>query len=156
MHDGMHRGAMSDSRTDPQQFLACLSDPSRFRLVTRLAGGGRCVTELALDVGLSQSCTTRHLQALQRQGIVRGVRQGKRVVFQLCSSESGLHPVLGWALAQTSAETPIRAAAGESPAPIAMDVVHEDGWVPDLSIESGPEANAIPSTPARDLEDFLL
>jgi DNA-binding transcriptional ArsR family regulator len=149
---------MSDSRTDPQQFLACLSDPSRFRLVTRLAEGGRCVTELAMDVGLSQSCTTRHLQALQRQGIVRGIRQGKRVVFQICSSESGLHPVLGWALshAPPTAPIPTRATVAEAPTPVPM-AAHEDGWVSDLPAESVPIVEEpFSPTPARDLEDFLL
>lgn len=80
-----------------QQFLACLSDPSRFSLVTTLAGGPRCVTELATLVGLSQSCTTRHLQALLREGIVSGERQGKRVMYALCASGPDAHPVLHWA-----------------------------------------------------------
>ena len=80
-----------------QQFLACLSDPSRFSLVTTLAGGPRCVTELATLVGLSQSCTTRHLQALLRVGLVTGERNGKRVVYALRVSDSDAHPVLRWA-----------------------------------------------------------
>ncbi|MEO5617025.1 MAG: metalloregulator ArsR/SmtB family transcription factor [Candidatus Eisenbacteria bacterium] len=80
-----------------QQFLACLSDPSRFSLVTTLIAGPRCVTDLATIVGLSQSCTTRHLQALLREGIVSGERQGKRVVYALCPLEPGAHPVLRWA-----------------------------------------------------------
>ncbi len=80
-----------------REFLACLSDPSRFSLVTRLAEGPRCVTELAHLVGLSQSCTTRHLQALLREGIVSGERQGKRVVYRLGAGGDSPHPVLRWA-----------------------------------------------------------
>lgn len=80
-----------------RQFLACLSDPSRFSMVTTLAAGPRCVTELAGLVGLSQSCTTRHLQALLRAGIVSGERRGKKVVYALRPLDSGSHPVLRWA-----------------------------------------------------------
>jgi ArsR family transcriptional regulator len=86
-----------------RQFLACLSDPSRFNLVTTLAGGPRCVTELAGLVGLSQSCTTRHLQALLREGIVSGERQGKRVVYALRDLEPDAHPVLLWACGPSGA-----------------------------------------------------
>lgn len=86
-----------------RQFLACLSDPSRFSLVTTLAGGPRCVTELAGLVGLSQSCTTRHLQALLREGIVSGERQGKRVVYALRAFEPDSHPVLRWACGPSGA-----------------------------------------------------
>jgi len=93
---------MTDSN-QKQQFLACLSDPSRFHLLATLAGGPRCVTELAERVGLSQSCTTRHLQALQREGIVTGERRGKRVFFSLGSPGSDSHPVLRWAFGELAA-----------------------------------------------------
>ena len=67
-------------------------------MVTTLRAGPRCVTELAALIGLSQSCTTRHLQALERQGIVVGERHGKRVFFGLKPDALGLHPVLRWAV----------------------------------------------------------
>lgn len=92
----MHPCAMTE-RERKQQFLACLGDPSRFSMVTTLAAGPRCVTELAHLVGLSQSCTTRHLQALLREGIVSVERQGKRVVYELRPLDARAHPVLRWA-----------------------------------------------------------
>jgi len=152
---------MSESLSDAQQFLACISDPSRFRLLARLAAGERCVTDLALDVGLSQSCTTRHLQALQRQGAVRGVRQGKRVVFRLCSDRPGLQPVLFWALSGMTGSgldnRPRPAPGGtRGPAPAAPPE-HESGWASDVALD--PEVHAeveAPTAPNRDLEDFLL
>ena len=98
----MHSNAMTPV-IERQRFLACLSDPSRFSLVTTLAAGSHCVTELASLVGLSQSCTTRHLQALVREGIVSGKRQGKRVMFSLCASGEELHPVLRWACGSDAA-----------------------------------------------------
>jgi len=66
-----------------QHALAVLAAPRRYELLRLvLAGGERCVTDLAQAVGLSQSCTTRHLQALQRAGLVSGARAGKRVLFR--------------------------------------------------------------------------
>ena len=47
-----------------------------------LSGVDRSVSQLAGAVRLSQSCTTRHLQALQRAGLVKRVRDGKRVLFR--------------------------------------------------------------------------
>jgi len=66
-----------------RRLLACLGDPSRFELTRALLGGERCVTDLARSVGLSQSCTTRHLQSLAREGLVRTRRDGKRVLCRL-------------------------------------------------------------------------
>jgi DNA-binding transcriptional ArsR family regulator len=79
--------------------LACLGVASRFRLVRELAGADRCVGELAVAVGLSQSCTTRHLQALERLGLVEGRREGRRVRFRLSAETSGLGGLIGLALA---------------------------------------------------------
>jgi DNA-binding transcriptional ArsR family regulator len=65
------------------QALAVLAPPKRFELlVLTLSGADRSVSQLAAAVKLSQSCTTRHLQALERAGLVKGVRDGKRVVFR--------------------------------------------------------------------------
>jgi DNA-binding transcriptional ArsR family regulator len=83
---------------DAQRVLACLGDPSRFRMVAVLAGGDRCVTDIAREVRLSQSCTTRHLQVLLRHAIVSRVRQGKRVLFRLRDDEPDMASLLEWAL----------------------------------------------------------
>ncbi|HEY6196286.1 MAG TPA: winged helix-turn-helix domain-containing protein, partial [Candidatus Eisenbacteria bacterium] len=60
-----------------------LAPPRRFALMLLvLSGVERSVSQLASAVRLSQSCTSRHLQALERAGLVKGVRDGKRVVFR--------------------------------------------------------------------------
>lgn len=92
--------------------MACIGDASRFRLVEALLAGARCVTDLATEVGLSQSCTTRHLQALERRRVVCGARDGKRVMYRLCHEEPALGPLLVWALSPQG----VRAAA---PPPVA-------------------------------------
>jgi DNA-binding transcriptional ArsR family regulator len=87
----------------PHDLLACLADASRFRLVSALTRGERCVTELAHDVGLSQSCTTRHLQALKLVGVVSAQRQGKRVVYGLRSDVPRVSSLLSWAMGAAGA-----------------------------------------------------
>ena len=87
---------MNQPAARSRHLLACLGDPSRFRIVLSLLEADRCVTELAGEVGLSQSCTTRHLQFLERVGIVRGDRQGKRVMFRLRSDRPRVLELLAW------------------------------------------------------------
>jgi DNA-binding transcriptional ArsR family regulator len=77
----MNRESESEART--QDAIACLAVPSRFRLVRAIAEADRCVGELAQWVGLSQSCTTRHLQALARAGLIESRRDGRHVRFRL-------------------------------------------------------------------------
>ncbi len=66
-----------------QTRLRTLADPSRFRILRLLEQGGRCVGAVAEEVELSQSCTTRHLQTLQRAGLVRRSPQGRQVEVSL-------------------------------------------------------------------------
>jgi DNA-binding transcriptional ArsR family regulator len=95
----MHFHAMDQREARSRNLLACLGDASRFRLVLSLLERELCVTELAAEVGLSQSCTTRHLQYLEREGLVRGIRQGKRVVFRLRSDGTRVRELLAWVTA---------------------------------------------------------
>ncbi len=81
-----------------QRLLACLGDPSRFRVLEVLADGDRCVTEIAREVGLSQSCTTRHLQTLLREEVVVRTREGKRVLFRIADTDARVTGILEWAL----------------------------------------------------------
>ena len=90
---------MNELDSHSRQILACLGDASRFRLVHSLLQREQCVSELAVSVGLSQSCTTRHLQYLEREGVVRGVRQGKRVMFRLRSDLPRVRALLAWVTA---------------------------------------------------------
>jgi len=78
-----------------QDALAVLAAPRRFDLlVLMLLGERRSVSQLAEAVKLSQSCTTRHLQALARAGLVKGEREGKRVVFRIAPRDQAASAVL--------------------------------------------------------------
>ncbi|HEY2954264.1 MAG TPA: metalloregulator ArsR/SmtB family transcription factor [Candidatus Eisenbacteria bacterium] len=90
---------MKDGNSRSREILACIADASRFRIVHALLEREQCVTELAESVGLSQSCTTRHLQYLGREGVVARVRQGKRVMFRLRSDLPRVRELLAWVTA---------------------------------------------------------
>lgn len=108
----MHCGAMERTPDMSQRLLACLSDTSRYRIVRLLREEERCVTEIAQAVGLSQSCTTRHLQALARRRVVRRRREGKKVLFRLDDRDPDVRGLLAWLGAPAG---PARGCGAEGP-----------------------------------------
>ncbi|MEV7805788.1 metalloregulator ArsR/SmtB family transcription factor [Microbispora sp. NPDC088329] len=65
--------------------LAALADPARWRLVTLLAERPRPVGVLARLAEARQPQTTKHLQTLERAGIVTSRRTGQRRIYALRS-----------------------------------------------------------------------
>jgi DNA-binding transcriptional ArsR family regulator len=147
---------MNDREAAIRRILACLGDSSRFRLVRSLITSRRYVTELASEVGLSQSCTTRHLQALQREGIVTGARDGKRVMYRLRSESVLVRELVGWAVEHPglgSAAFPVGAPIGEGSRrpPETRD---EEAQLDTGSISSETDSGS--DRRPGDLEDYLL
>ncbi|MFI6578337.1 metalloregulator ArsR/SmtB family transcription factor [Nocardiopsis sp. NPDC050513] len=65
------------------ELLAALADPARWRLVNLLAERPRSVGVLARLAGARQPQTTKHLQTLERAGVVVSQRTGQRRVYAL-------------------------------------------------------------------------
>ncbi|KRD23319.1 MULTISPECIES: metalloregulator ArsR/SmtB family transcription factor [unclassified Streptomyces] len=63
--------------------LSALADPARWRFVALLAERPRSVGVLAQLAGARQPQTTKHLQALERAGVVTSQRAGQRRVYAL-------------------------------------------------------------------------
>jgi uncharacterized protein YndB with AHSA1/START domain len=63
--------------------LAALADPARWRLVGLLAERPRSVGVLAQLAGARQPQTTKHLQTLERAGVVTSHRTGQRRIYAL-------------------------------------------------------------------------
>jgi uncharacterized protein YndB with AHSA1/START domain/DNA-binding transcriptional ArsR family regulator len=63
--------------------LTALADPARWRLVGLLAERPRPVGVLAQLAGARQPQTTKHLQALERAGVVTAQRIGQRRIYAL-------------------------------------------------------------------------
>jgi uncharacterized protein YndB with AHSA1/START domain/DNA-binding transcriptional ArsR family regulator len=66
--------------------LTALADPARWRLVNLLAERPRPVGVLAQLAGARQPQTTKHLQTLERAGIVSSQRLGQRRIYSLRSA----------------------------------------------------------------------
>ncbi|MFG3442632.1 metalloregulator ArsR/SmtB family transcription factor [Nonomuraea sp. NPDC047897] len=66
--------------------LAALADPARWRLVSLLAERPRSVGVLAQLAEARQPQTTKHLQTLERAGVVISQRTGQRRVYALRSA----------------------------------------------------------------------
>jgi DNA-binding transcriptional ArsR family regulator len=62
---------------------SALAEPSRILLIYVLAIKPYCVNDLAAEVGLSQSATSRHLKVLRESGLVVTARQGASVEYSL-------------------------------------------------------------------------
>ena len=66
--------------------LIALADPARWRLVTLLAERPRAVGVLAQLAQARQPQTTKHLQTLERAGVVSSERVGQRRIYSLRSA----------------------------------------------------------------------
>jgi DNA-binding transcriptional ArsR family regulator len=63
--------------------FAALADPTRRRILEHLAGGDRCVTDLARPYRMSLPAVSKHLHVLERAGLVRRRRRGRVHQLQL-------------------------------------------------------------------------
>jgi DNA-binding transcriptional ArsR family regulator len=165
----MHIRAMNSQTVRSQRILACLGDASRFRVMAELVRGTCYVTDLAHRVGLSQSCTTRHLQHLEREGLVQSSRSGRRVFFSP-SADPRVLELLQWALANESlpgnplaashsAGYPSSGARGSGARSTVAEsrprVSRKSPQLPAGSETEESEATPAP-VPISELEDFLL
>jgi DNA-binding transcriptional ArsR family regulator len=144
---------MIETRPAARDLMACLGDRSRFELVKVLISGPRCVSDLAVEVGLSQSCTTRHLQALERRNVVLGTRDGKRVLYALRQDRADLMPLIGWAMESRLARPPAPAKRA-GPAPVGRRQARSRNGVPsrDAGAAKGSSAGNGGGAPARNPE----
>ena len=60
-----------------------LSDPTRILILYALNEHPRNVTELTIELGTTQSTTSRHLKILRDHGLVRTTRQGVTIIYEL-------------------------------------------------------------------------
>lgn len=74
--------------------LAALSDPTRRRLVERLAKGPTRAGALADGFSISRPGVTKHLGVLVDAGLVDVERQGRMMIYRL--SPGGIDPLRKW------------------------------------------------------------
>jgi DNA-binding transcriptional ArsR family regulator len=74
--------------------FAALGDPTRRRILEHLAGGERCVTELARPYRMSLPAVSKHLRVLESAGLVRRRREGR--VHRLKLEARPMQEALEW------------------------------------------------------------
>lgn len=67
--------------------LKALADETRLAIVRQLAGGERCVCQIASELGISDALVSHHIKRLREAGVVRSRRVG---VWLHCSLEPGV------------------------------------------------------------------
>jgi DNA-binding transcriptional ArsR family regulator len=83
----IHRTGKRSS--DERQVLAVaeifktLSDPTRLRILSRLAGGETCVHELCASLTMSQPAVSHQLRLLRVARLVRPRRAGREIFYSL-------------------------------------------------------------------------
>lgn len=62
-------------------FLKAISDETRLKIIELLLSGERCVCEIVPKLDVKQSTTSIHLNKLERAGIIKSRRDGKKVFY---------------------------------------------------------------------------
>ena len=85
-----HHGIDADTAVDADtaeyvaRVMGALATPSRVRILARLRAGSCTVTELTGAVAMEQPAVSHQLRVLRDLNLVRGVREGRHTVYELC------------------------------------------------------------------------
>jgi DNA-binding transcriptional ArsR family regulator len=67
------------SRGGLDEVFTALADPTRRAILSRLADGDACVSELAEPHDMSLAAISRHVQVLENAGLMKRTRQGRNI-----------------------------------------------------------------------------
>ena len=65
------------------EIFKAFGDQTRYRILYLLFNKTLSVTEIATAIGLSQSAISHQLKILRQTGLVKGIRAGQKVNYQL-------------------------------------------------------------------------
>ena len=65
------------------QFFKLLGDENKFKIVSELKNGEKCVCVIYKALGLDQTLVSHHLSALKKAGLIDGRKSGKWVYYSL-------------------------------------------------------------------------
>ncbi|HET6762676.1 MAG TPA: metalloregulator ArsR/SmtB family transcription factor [Longimicrobiaceae bacterium] len=71
------------AKTELDQTLAALADPTRRAILDRLARAPQRVTELAAPFAISLNSVSKHIRILERAGLVRRRKRGREHILSL-------------------------------------------------------------------------
>lgn len=75
-----------DNLFDLAELFKIFGDSTRIRILYALRDGGKCVTELAEALGLTQSAVSHQLSAMKKAKLIRGCRNGKNMTYALADA----------------------------------------------------------------------
>lgn len=70
------------------------ADPARLRILSALAAGALCVSDLVEILALPQPLVSRHLAYLRRTGLVRATRASRQQRYTLAPAAGAVHASL--------------------------------------------------------------
>jgi DNA-binding transcriptional ArsR family regulator len=93
--DGLQARWLSMTTADPiSGVFAALADPTRRAIIARLATGEATVNELAAPFPISMQAISKHLNVLERAGLIARTREAQ---WRRCRLEPGpLRDLAGW------------------------------------------------------------
>lgn len=68
---------------DQARFLRCIGEPTRLGILKLLAGGEKCVGEIASVLDKEQSLISHHLRALKECNIVKERQEAQKVYYDI-------------------------------------------------------------------------
>jgi DNA-binding transcriptional ArsR family regulator len=77
------------------EFLSAIAHPRRIQIIEELRSGERDVGALQKVLAISHSNVSQHLAVLRAHRIVTEQRQGRRVLYQLCTPKLAEWLVMG-------------------------------------------------------------
>ena len=78
-----HKKVDDDRAPELADLFRLLGDPSRLRIVIACLDAPVAVSAIAEGLGLSLSLVSHHLRLLRAARLVRGLREGKQVFYQV-------------------------------------------------------------------------
>jgi ArsR family transcriptional regulator, lead/cadmium/zinc/bismuth-responsive transcriptional repressor len=63
--------------------FSAMGDANRIQILLLISGQERCVSDLAAELGISESAVSQHLRLLRSLRLVRPRRQGRNVFYAL-------------------------------------------------------------------------
>ncbi|MGC8555281.1 MAG: ArsR/SmtB family transcription factor [Candidatus Acidulodesulfobacterium sp.] len=74
---------MTNKELTLNKFFKLLGDESKFKIISELKNGEKCVCVIYKALGLDQTLVSHHLSVLKKAGLIEGRKSGKWVYYSL-------------------------------------------------------------------------
>ena len=74
---------MAEDIAQTADLLKAVADKNRLKIINLLSCGKMCVCKITENLELSQPNISHHLRVLKKAGLIKGIKRGKWVDYQL-------------------------------------------------------------------------